>query len=124
MCDWYPVFRSKFPGKSTQSPVKSPRAQEVKRESPKQVPTRESPVKRDRMSPSAAPATLQQDRRPQDRREVVTGSPTQRDNVTGTPIQRENGPVRTERNQSSSYEPAGLLLKKLKCHVQLSILFF
>ena len=113
LCNLFADFRSKFPGRTTQSPVKSPRGQEVKRESPKHAPTRESPVKRDRMSPSTAPLSLQQDRRPQDRREDVTPTPTQRDSVTGTPIQRENGPMMGGRNQPSSYEPTGLDLLPL-----------
>ena len=104
---YFPNFRSKFPAKNTQSPVKSPRGQEVKSESPKQVPTRESPVKRERMSPSAAPMSLQQERRPLDRREEVTAPPAQRDNITGTPTVRENGTPMSGRNQTSAYEPAG-----------------
>ncbi|KAJ7388069.1 Regulating synaptic membrane exocytosis protein 2, partial [Desmophyllum pertusum] len=46
--------------------------------------------------------SLQQDRRPQERREEVTTTPTQRDT---TPIQRENGPMTSGRTQPSSYEP-------------------
>ena len=81
--------------RATPSPDKSPRGQEIKRESPKQVPSRESPVKRDRISPSAAPMSLQQDRRPQDRREETTV----------TPSQRENGLMTSARSQMPSYEP-------------------
>nr|XP_058949787.1 rab-3-interacting molecule unc-10-like isoform X6 [Pocillopora verrucosa] len=88
--------KSKFPARTSQSPDKSPRGQEQKRESPKQVPTRESPVKRDRMSPSAAPMSLQQDRKPPDSR---------REETTVIPTQRENGLMSTGRSQSSSYEP-------------------
>ena len=100
--DFLEIFslRSKFPARTSQSPDKSPRGQEQKRESPKQVPTRESPVKRDRMSPSAAPMSLQQDRKPPDSR---------REETTVIPTQRENGLMSTGRSQSSSYEPpAGL----------------
>lgn len=97
-------FRSKFPAKTTQSLIKSPRGQEINRESPKQVPTRESPVKRDRMSPSATPMSLQQERRPVDRREDNTGIPTQRDNVTGTPKARENDISMSGRGHPSTYE--------------------
>ncbi|XP_022806322.1 regulating synaptic membrane exocytosis protein 2-like isoform X6 [Stylophora pistillata] len=88
--------KSKFPARTSQSPDKSPRGQEQKRESPKQVPTRESPVKRDRMSPSSAPVSLQQDRKPQD---------TRREETPVVPTQRENGLMSTGRSQSSSYEP-------------------
>ena len=85
----------------------------MKGEPPKQVLTRESPVKRDRMPPSAGPLSVQQDRRPQDRREEVVAPSTQRESVTGTPIQKENGPtLMSGRNQPSSYEPTGLLLNK------------
>jgi len=98
--------KSKFPPKNTQSPVKTPRGQEAKRESPKQVPTRESPVKRDRMSPSsAAPMSVQQERS-LDRREEVTGPPTQRENATGTSTVRENGTPMSGRSETSAYEPA------------------
>lgn len=95
----FPLYffcRSKFPARTSQSPDKSPRGQEQKRESPKQVPTRESPVKRDRMSPSSAPVSLQQDRKPQDSR---------REETPVVPTQRENGLMSTGRSQSSSYEP-------------------
>jgi len=59
------------------------------------------------MSPSTAPISHQQDKRPQDRRDEVTATPTQRDSVTATPTQRENGPMMSGRNQPSSYEPTG-----------------
>ena len=55
--------------------------------------------------------SLQQERRPQDRREEVTATPTQRDSATATPIQRENGPMMSGRNQLSSYQPTGWVLK-------------
>ena len=128
----YFLVRSKFPPKNTQSPVKTPRGQEAKRESPKQVPTRESPVKRDRMSPSsAAPMAFQQERRSLDRREEVTGPPTQRENVTGTSTVRENGTPMSGRSETSAYEPAGLglayenkLLVVYLCSEHLCVLYY
>jgi len=53
----------------------------------------------------------QQDRRPLDRRDEGTATPTQRDSVTATPAQRENGPMMSGRNQPSSYEPTGWVLQ-------------
>ena len=78
-------FRSKFPAKNTQPQVKSSSGQEIKRESPKQIPpTRDSPLKRD--SPSATTP--------------MSGEP--RGHITGTP--RENGAPVRGRDQSSGYE--------------------
>ncbi|XP_068735837.1 regulating synaptic membrane exocytosis protein 1-like isoform X2 [Montipora capricornis] len=77
--------KSKFPAKNTQPQVKSSSGQEIKRESPKQIPpTRDSPLKRD--SPSAATP--------------MSGEP--RGHITGTP--RENGAPVRGRDQSSGYE--------------------
>ncbi|XP_068707139.1 regulating synaptic membrane exocytosis protein 2-like isoform X6 [Montipora foliosa] len=77
--------KSKFPAKNTQPQVKSSSGQEIKRESPKQIPpTRDSPLKRDSLS-AATP---------------MSGEP--RGHITGTP--RENGAPVRGRDQSSGYE--------------------
>ncbi|KAK2551493.1 Regulating synaptic membrane exocytosis protein 2 [Acropora cervicornis] len=88
--------KSKFPVKSTQPQVTSPLGQETKEDSPKQVPaTRDSPVKRDRVSPSAATPMPVRD---------GTGMPTQRDHIIGTSTMQENGAPVSDRNPASSYD--------------------
>ena len=74
----------------------SPLGQETKEDSPKQVPaTRDSPVKRDRVSPSAATPMPVRD---------GTGMPTQRDHIIGTSTMQENGAPVSDRNPASSYD--------------------
>ncbi|XP_044180838.1 rab-3-interacting molecule unc-10-like isoform X8 [Acropora millepora] len=90
--------KSKFPTKSTQSQVTSPLGQETKKDSPKQVPaTKDSPVKRERVSPSAATPMSVRD---------GTGMPMQRDHIIGTSTMQENGAPVSDRNPASSYDTA------------------
>lgn len=62
-------------------------------------------MKRDRISPSAAPISTQQDGRSLDKTNGSTGKPPQRETVTGTPAMKENGTALSGRSQPSVYEP-------------------
>lgn len=73
-----------------------PLGQETKKDSPRQVAaTRDSPLKRDRMSPSAATPMSARD---------GTVMPTQRDHIIRTSTMQENGASVSDRNPASSYE--------------------